>query len=1011
MAKIKSDFWKTDWFLGLVIALMFILFFRNSDLIQSLERKAYDGAVKMSSKNPNDKIAIIAIDDQSISNIGRWPWSREIHADMIDKLTAAKAKVVGNTVFFFEPQQDPGFVYVNKLMELHRKAAAAAQASPALTATDPAAPAPAGLPPEFADMGKLLKEAELALNTDRRLAESITKAGNVVIPVFLELGAPRGKPDKPLPEFALKASLEDKNGSGIEARGVQVPIEMLGKAATSVGHLNSSPEVDGGVRTEPLMIQFFDRYFPSFALAVAAKSLNLNVTDIKVKWGERVTLGKLGISVDEGNSMRTYFYKDRDGKPAFQIDSFFDVKSGKIPASKYTDKIVLIGATAAGVGSAFPTPVSPAMTPVESMAHTVSSILSEHFFVEPGWGWLLSLLVVLLVAAYLIALLPKLKAKAGAAMTLGLLAGLIIAHFASMVGGGMWFQLMGAATLLVVGHVLLVTKRFIMTEAGKQKSDAESAESNRMLGLAFQGQGQLDMSFDKFRKVPFDDQLMDNLYNLALDFERKRQFNKAQSVYDHMSSHNPKFKDLELKRERAKTMSETVILGGGGGRANASMNILDGAVEKPMLGRYQVEKELGKGAMGVVYLGKDPKIGRVVAIKTMALSQEFDADEIEDVKQRFFREAETAGRLNHPNIVTIFDAGEEHDLAFIAMEFLKGKDLVPYTKPDNLLSMERAVSITVRVAEALGYAHRLNVVHRDIKPANIMYEYESDTVKVTDFGIARITDSSKTKTGMVLGTPSYMSPEQLSGKKVDGRSDLFSLAVSLYQMLTGQLPFVGDSMAQLMFKIANDKEVDIRTLNPNVPDGLAQVLHAAMLKDADQRFQTGDELAAALRTFAGAELASPSATGIRSAGSTPAPRPPTVALPVAPAPASAAVNPHAGGTVVMSATVAATTQPLAPLNLPPSTSAAPTAPSTTTAGGTVIMSAVQLAQLAQAAQATTAGGTLIMSAAQAAQMVQGAQVVHAAQASSPVSAPKAVGGAAAAAPPAAKPPPDVDIAL
>jgi serine/threonine protein kinase len=179
-----------------------------------------------------------------------------------------------------------------------------------------------------------------------------------------------------------------------------------------------------------------------------------------------------------------------------------------------------------------------------------------------------------------------------------------------------------------------------------------------------------------------------------------------------------------------------------------------GQVEKPMLGRYQVEKELGKGAMGVVYLGRDPKINRVVAIKTMALSQEFEEDELKDVKERFFREAETAGRLNHPNIVTIFDAGEEHDLAYIAMEFLKGKDLVPYTKPGNLMPLAKAMDVVARVADALAYAHQNSVVHRDIKPANIMYEPESDAVKVTDFGIARITDSSKTKTGMVLGTPS-----------------------------------------------------------------------------------------------------------------------------------------------------------------------------------------------------------------------------------------------------------------
>jgi len=298
-------------------------------------------------------------------------------------------------------------------------------------------------------------------------------------------------------------------------------------------------------------------------------------------------------------------------------------------------------------------------------------------------------------------------------------------------------------------------------------------------------------------------------------------------------------------------MSETVMLGSGGGRTNASTLVLDGgAMEKPMLGRYQVEKELGKGAMGVVYLGKDPKIGRIVAIKTMALAQEFDADELEEVKQRFFREAETAGRLNHPKIVTIDDAGEEHDLAFIAMEFLKGKDLVPQTKPGNLLPLPKTLSVIARVAEALDYAHRQNVVHRDIKPANIMYDAQADSVKVTDFGIARITDSSKTKTGMVLGTPSYMSPEQLAGKKIDGQSDLFSLGVTLYQLACGSLPFQGESMTQLMFKIANEPPIDIFGINPALPECLAAIINKSLAKDVDARFRSGEEMAQALRQCA-----------------------------------------------------------------------------------------------------------------------------------------------------------------
>jgi serine/threonine-protein kinase len=902
MAKVKSDFWKSDWFIGVVIAVL-MLAFKNGDLLQSLERKAYDLGVKASSKSPNDRIAIIAIDDTSINNIGRWPWSRDVHAKMTDMLAGAKAKVIGNTVFFFEPQQDPGLAYINKLLEIYGKTAPVG--APGADAAQAASASP-----ELSAFGALLKQAEQDLNTDRKLAESYTKAGNVMLPLVFALGEPRGKPDAALPEFAAKSSFEDKNGQALPSSAIQLPIELLGRAAAGVGHLNDLPDVDGGVRTEPLVIQYYDRYFPSYSLMIAAKSLNLGVADIKVAWGEQLKLGKLAITTDPLNQMYTYYYKDRDGKKAFQIDSFYDVLTGKIPASKYADKIVLIGPTAAGVGTSFPTPVSAAMTPVEKMAHSVSSILSEHFFVSPSWSTWLELLVFSLVAAYLIGLLPRLKARPAAMLTLGLLVALVLTHFALMLSAGMWIQLMVPATLLLVGHLLLTTKRFIVTEAGKQKSDVESAESNRMLGLAFQGQGQLDMAFDKFRKVPFDAQVMDNLYNLALDFERKRQFNKAQAVYEYMATYDAKYKDLEQKITRAKNLSETVILGGASNRSNASILDTAGAGEKPMLGRYQIEKELGKGAMGVVYMGRDPKISRVVAIKTMALSQEFEADELDEAKSRFFREAETAGRLNHPNIVTIYDAGEEHDLCFIAMELLKGKDLVPFTKPETLLPIPRVVSIVARVADALGYAHRQNVVHRDIKPANIMYDLESDSPKVTDFGIARVTDSSKTKTGMVLGTPSYMSPEQLSGKKVDGRSDLFSLAVSLYQMLCGQLPFVGDSMAQLMFKIANEEAADIRTLNPAVPDGLAEVIQRGMAKDADQRFQSGEEFAAALRPFG--EMPA-NATGMNiSTGPRPA-APPTQSIPVAPATQSVPVQPapasapgtgghSAGDTVILQAT-------------------------------------------------------------------------------------------------------------
>jgi len=839
----KWLFWQKDWFVGLLVSLVFLIG-ANSDLMQSLERKAYDLGVLASSRTPSDKIAVIAIDEQSIANLGRWPWPRAIHAQMLDVLAAGHAKVVGYTAFFFEPQVDAGLDYIYKIAELIGN-------SRLKDTKDPAQQE------DLAQLTALLQDAAQNLDNDQKLSESIAKANDVLLAMFFELGEPQGKPDQELPDYVLRNNLtnvKDTSGLGdlpLPSRNILLPIPELGSKALAIGHLNSYPDVDGAIRTEPLVVGYYNQYYPSLSLMLAAKSLNLEPKDIHINLGESVQLGNQKIATDPALRMYTYFYKDKEGHPAFPVDSFYDVLTGKIPAEKYRDKIVLIGASAAGIGSMQVTPISSGMAPVLTLAHSVSSILKGDFFVTPSWAERAQIGVFMLIAIYLILFLPRLNAAIGAVITGTLFTVLLGAHFMLMTTQAMWLQLMLPASLLLVGHLLLTTKRYLVTEKGKQRSDADSAESNRMLGLAFQGQGQLDIAFDKFRKVPMDDSLMDVLYNLGLDFERKRQFNKAESVFKYMAEYNPKFRDLDVRLAQSKAMSETVMLGGTSGKGNASTLVLDKAgVSKPMLGRYEIEKELGKGAMGVVYLGKDPKIGRIVAIKTLALAQEFEADELDEAKARFFREAETAGRLSHPNIVTMYDAGEEHDLAYIAMEFLKGRDLVPNTKPDNLLPLPKVMSIVARVADALDYAHKQNVVHRDIKPANIMYDFETDTAKVTDFGIARITDSSKTKTGMVLGTPSFMSPEQLAGKKIEGSSDLFSLGVSLYQMACGKLPFEGDSMAQLMFRIANEPHTDILSIRGDLPACLVAIINRSLAKQTLDRYANGAEMAEALRQCA-----------------------------------------------------------------------------------------------------------------------------------------------------------------
>jgi serine/threonine-protein kinase len=842
----RGQFWRADWFAGAAIVLAVLLLHQATDIFKTLENRFYDFASTSSSRTPNDRIAIIAIDDQSIANIGRWPWPRDVHAELIDKLNAAKAKTIVHTALFFEPQTDRGLQYIRKIKDV----------------MGPAVEQP-GVGQE---VGKVIGEAEGALDTDAKLAATMTKAGNVLVASVFTLGEPQGKADKPLPAFALRSAIDETSGFSFPSVKVQEPIDLIGTAAAGVGHLNQVNDTDGAVRLEPLRVNYYGRAVPSMALLAAARSLNLGPKDIKLNIGESVQLGKLRVKTDAAAMMYPQFYKARDGKPAFAVDSFYDVLTGKIPASKYADKIVLIGATAAGVGTIFPAPGYAGVSPAEYLAHVTSSILGEHFLVEPGWAGWASLAAFLIVAGYIIAGLPRLSAGMAAAATAVLFGVLVIAEFGLLSGASTWIRLMLPATLLVLGHLGLTTKRFLVSEAGKIKSDEESAETNRMMGLALQGQGQLDMAFDRFRRVPHTDALMDNLNNLALDFERKRQFNKAEAVYEYMATLDKTYKGLEAKLNRAKNLSETVILGGGGAHPGGTMLLDGGGVEKPMLGRYQVEKELGKGAMGVVYLGKDPKIGRVVAIKTMALSNEFEGEELNDARERFFREAETAGRLQHQNIVTIFDAGEEHDLAYIAMEFLKGRDLVDYCKDGNLLPMPKVVSIVARVAEALAYAHRANVVHRDIKPANIMYELDTDTVKVTDFGIARITDSSKTKTGLVLGTPSFMSPEQIAGKKVDGRSDLYSLGVMLFQMLAGVLPFRGDSMAELMYKIANEPAPDIRVIRSEISERLAAVVAKSLAKKPEERYQDGDTFAADLKAVLSEAAGTPVPSSTMSRG-------------------------------------------------------------------------------------------------------------------------------------------------
>lgn len=270
----------------------------------------------------------------------------------------------------------------------------------------------------------------------------------------------------------------------------------------------------------------------------------------------------------------------------------------------------------------------------------------------------------------------------------------------------------------------------------------------------------------------------------------------------------------------------------------------DIATEK--LGRYEILSELGQGAMGVVYKAIDPLIDRIVAIKTI----KFDStnEETANFEERFYREAKSAGRLNHPHIVTIYDVGKSNDTAYIAMEYLEGEQLKDILDVHTPMSIERIADIAAQIAEGLAYAHKHGIVHRDIKPANVML-LQGDRVKITDFGIAHMSTSSGTLAGTVLGSPRYMAPEQVVGKAVDGRSDLFALGVLLYEMLTGESPFDGDNINTTMYRIVNEAPIPPKTLVPRIPEAFDYIVARALAKHPDARYQNAAEMAHDLRHY------------------------------------------------------------------------------------------------------------------------------------------------------------------
>ncbi len=772
------------------------------------------------------KTAIVALDKASFEQKGQWPWSWGDISDLIKRLDSARVSSIGLML---------PLNYSQTALKIKTQAQILARI-------------------KSSQRDAYLSAAE-AIDPDKQLEKTLKKSKHISLSVTYSSvdsgnkNYSRREILQNIERFSLK-SIESTipgylhwayNGSNQPVYIDSLPLPLFIQAA-KIGFQQSSVNLGQWKLQKPLILPVDDVYFPSFELQAAAQALGVSQNSIKVLQDKGVKIGRRKINTDMQFQFLPKLTRDKKGQLNIPYYSAVDVLGSKSILRKLRNKAVIIGMTEKEFSGRDGT----TMSPVYWSSHVVNAVITNSYFDKPFWSSLAQRGLIILFTVYLLLIPRRVRGRLGLTISAFVSFVLINSSLILLLTQSLWLSLLLPALFLFSAHLIVTLHHhFTGVLASLQRV---ASEANRKLASTLISQGKLDQAFDYLKMCVPNNDLMEDFYKLGLEFERRRQFNHALSVFDYIGMFDVNYRDIDERRKRHAAIPEHHVLNGVANPSHTSTLVLDNPqVERPILGRYQVEEIIGKGAMGTVFMGTDPKISRAVAIKTVAMSEEFEQQQLEDVKKRFFREAETAGRLHHPNIVIIYDVGEEHDLAYIAMEYVKGEGLDQFTHKDALLPIQEVFAIGIAMAEALEYAHSHKVVHRDVKPANMIYNREKKIVKMTDFGIACLTDNSKTRTGMVLGSPSYMSPEQLAGKKVDGRSDLFSLGVALYQMFTGCLPFTADSMASLAYKIANDKPKSIRKIRPELPTCLTRLINKSFEKEPKQRFQTGKALADALK--------------------------------------------------------------------------------------------------------------------------------------------------------------------
>ena len=800
----------------LISILVMVLYVNDFGPLQGLQRSINDMLCRLTAHDdvrPN--VVVVSIDTRAQNEYGAWPWQYDLVADLLAATGGGQPKTV---VLDMELPED---------------------------------------------------SRQDSLGNTTVLADQMSWVNNVVLPYDIALATFKSsKTSNPKDLFPNSIQLEGgshdmSDDASLLVRKVFLPAEKLLGAKPHLGFDFVVPDDDKNVRHQPLVMNYDGYYYPSLPLAAATAYLEISSDQVQVTEGESISLGsQRSVPINDKSELLISYNK---GIP-FNQYSAADLLGEKFDYSVLKNKLVIIGVDDPQATEKFSTPVENALPEYMIKANAIENIINGNLL-KAHTSAVIDLLILFVLGALGAFVLPRISLM-----------------YRMVVVVGSFFVLANINYFAIASFKMLPETVYVLLQLCLFAAASPLLDSELMGGVAIRTSSDKRKTANParttsrspvngpVREIPATSSDTGAQPTVALENSDRRLVDHQSVAADvdvpvdsTMAASDKSWGDIDLGNSGASVdhdeQSAEAVPPDSSHSAHADwpdsgkvktgsgeMSLSGEMAELKSLGRYQVTGVLGKGAMGTVYRGVDPAINRPVALKTIRLDFINDPAELEELKERLYREAQAAGKLSHPNIVTIYDVGSEGPLQYIAMEYLEGQTLENLIRKKVKFNYRIIAQIITQMCQALEYAHERGIVHRDIKPANVMV-LSDYRIKVMDFGIARIDSNSMTKTGIAMGTPNYISPEQLKGLPIDRRADLFSLGVVMYEMLLGRRPFKGENITSLIYSILHHEPEKPSVVNPQIPLLFDHIVMRALKKVPAERYQKAPELMADLHDF------------------------------------------------------------------------------------------------------------------------------------------------------------------